>query len=744
NSDQSSTIINSNTVTTHTIGFNIDDPYLSDVASNGGGGYYTASSSADLLAAFQEILRTTLNIDTTFVSPGVTVNSFNRLTHRNEIYFSLFQPQETPHWPGNLKRYKITSSGSILDANDVDAIDASTCYFKDDAVSYWDTIQDGNDTAEGGAARQLPSYSARNLYTYYSGSSSTNLNNSANHISITNKANISKSMLSIDGESDAYHENLINWVRGKDVNDADDDNVTDEDRDQLSDPLHSAPYLVIYGGTDDDPDITVFYGDNEGMLHAIDASDGEEIFAFAPEEVLSNFDTLYKNSGADDHPYGLDGPVTAWVKDGNANSIIESDEDDHVYVYVGMRRGGRNYYALDVTDRNSPKFLWKITGGSGDFTNMGQSWARPIKTKINVSGTSREVLIISGGYDDAQDSVNIRTPDSIGNSIYIVDAEDGSLIWKAGDGGTYDLNLGDMDYSIPATVRAIDTNSDGYADQMYVGDMGGQLWRFDIRNGNAASSLVTGAVIADLGGATTATARRFYHEPDVSQTVKNSQQQLTVAIGSGYQAHPLSTEVEDRFFVIHQTDTNSAPADSNLDGSPDYVTLVESDLYDATDNTIENGTDAQKTAAISALAAASGWFIEMEGELSDGSNDPGEKILSRALTFGGVVYFSSYQPSATVSADCTIAPGLSKLYAVNITNGTPAGIIDSSTGTNNDGTDASDRFSTLLTSGLPPDPVHLRISNDSGSGVTNLISVGTEIFTAGERELTTKTHWYTE
>ena len=81
---------------------------------------------------------------------------------------------------------------------------------------------------------------------------------------------------------------------------------------------------------------------------------------------------------------------------------------------------------------------------------------------------------------------------------------------------------------------------------------------------------------------------------------------------------------------------------------------------------------------------------------------------------------------------------------MNITNGTPAGIIDSSTGTDNDGTDASDRFSTLLTSGLPPDPVHLRISNDSGSGVTNLISVGTEIFTAGERELTTKTHWYTE
>ena len=744
NNDQSSTIINSNTVTTHTIGFNIDDPYLSDVASNGGGGYYTASSSADLLAAFQEILRTTLNIDTTFVSPGVTVNSFNRLTHRNEIYFSLFQPQETPHWPGNLKRYKVTSAGSILDANDVDAIDPSTGYFKDDAVSYWDNIQDGNNTAEGGAARQLPSYSSRKLYTYYSGSPSTSLNNSANQISVANKATIDKSMLSIDGESDNYHDNLINWIRGKDVNDVDDDNVTDEDRKQLSDPLHSAPFLVIYGGTDEEPDITIFYGDNEGILHAVDASDGEEIFAFAPEEVLSNFDTLFKNSGADDHPYGLDGEVTAWVKDGNANSIIEPENDDHVYIYVGMRRGGRNYYALDVTDRDNPKFLWKITGGSGDFTNLGQTWARPVKTKVNISGTTKDVLIFSGGYDENQDSVNIRTADSIGNSIYIVDAEDGSLIWKAGDGNSFDLNLGDMDYSIPASIRAIDTNSDGFADQMYVGDMGGQLWRFDIHNGNALASLISGGIIADLGGSTTSTARRFYHEPDVSRTIKNSSQQLSIAIGSGYHAHPLSTEVEDRFFVIHQNAAKTAPPDTNFDGTPDYVTLTESDLFDTTDNIIENGTNAQRTAALANLASSSGWYIEMEGELSSGSKDPGEKVLSSSLTFGGVIYFTSYQPSATVSADCTIAPGLSKLYAVNVNNGSPAGITSVSSGTTVDGTDTADRFSILLTSGLPPDPVHLRIRDESTGQTENLISVSTELHMAADRELTTKTHWYTE
>ena len=730
--DNNANIPGTNTIKTHTIGFNIADEYLGDLAN--GGDYYTASSSADLLDVFQEILRTTLNIDTTFVSPGVTVNSFNRLTHRSEIYFSLFQPQETPHWPGNLKRYKITSDGDILDKNGDDAIDDQTGYFKDTAVSFWNTVQDGNDTAEGGAARKLPAYATRNLYTHYSGSSSNSLTHADNAISVANKANISKSLLSIDSETNTYHENLIDWVRGKDVNDVDGDNVTDEDRKQLSDPLHSSPHLVIYGGTDDAPDITIFYGDNEGFLHAINAATGVEYFAFAPEELLPNFNKLFSNSGAIDHPYGLDGPVTAWVKDIDADSTIEPDDGEHVYVYAGMRRGGRNYYALNVTDRSQPSVLWKITGGSGDFTDLGQTWARPIKTKINVDGTTREVLIISGGYDTQQDSVTTRTADAMGNAIFIVDASTGQKIWSVGDGG-HDLNLNAMDYSIPATVRAIDVNSDGFADQMYVGDMGGQLWRFDITNGNPVSSLVTGGVIADLAGNNASTARRFYHEPDISVSVKNGVRQLAIAIGSGYQAHPLDTGISDRFFVIYQSDVSGAPADANSDGIPDYVTLTESNLFDTTSNEVENGTNAEIAAARTALAAANGWYIDMLGEVN-GSNQSGEKVLSRALTFGGVVYFSTYQPSATISANCTISPGLSKLYTVNLSDGTPASL------ENGDGTDTSDRYTTLLTSGLPPDPVHLRISDNNG--LNDLVSVGTEIRKMPVDKIVTKTYWHSE
>ncbi|MCP5019059.1 MAG: VWA domain-containing protein [Ketobacter sp.] len=726
--DQSSTVINSQRIKTHTIGFNIDDPYLGRIASNGGGGYYTASSSSDLLTAFDEILRSVLNVDTTFVSPGVTVNAFNRLNHRNEIYFALFQPQDSERWPGNLKRYKITSSGSIVDRNGADAIDQDTGTFKDTAVSYWNTVLDGNNTELGGAAYQVPNSGSRNIYTYHSDSSSTLLTEGRNLLTYSNTY-MTKARLAIEGESDSYHQNLINWIRGQDVLDSDEDNSTTDQRNQLSDPLHSAPYLVTYGGTDDAPDITIYYGDNEGLLHAIDAATGQEQFAFVPEELLSNFDKLYRNNGSNDHPYGMDGYVTAWIHDVDADSVIETADSDHVYLYAGMRRGGRSYYALNVTNRNAPRLLWSITGGSGDYSDLGQSWARPIKTKINIDGTLTDVLIISGGYDPDQDDVNVRTTDSMGNAIFIVNAATGDLIWSAGNGVSHDLNLADMDYSIPASVRAIDVDGNGTTDQFYVGDMGAQIWRFDVNNGNAVASLVTGGVIANLGGSTTASARRFFHELDTSIVVKNGVRQLALTLGSGFQAHPLSEEVSDRFYMILQSDLFNAPADTDSDGSPDYITLTESDLFDTTNNRIVNGSDTERAAASTALNNAKGWYIQLEGEYNS-TTAPGEKVLSRALTLDGVLYFTTYLPSATVSANCEPTAGVSKLYSVNLYDASPL----------NNQTATTDRHTILDTVGLPPNPVHLRISD--GDGTSDLISVGSEIFQHSVGDIITKTFWY--
>lgn len=53
------------------------------------------------------------------------------------------------------------------------------------------------------------------------------------------------------------------------------------------------------------------------------------------------------------------------------NFIIEIVDNDYVYIYMGMCRGGRNYYVLNVINCNSLWMFWIINGGFGDFVKMG-------------------------------------------------------------------------------------------------------------------------------------------------------------------------------------------------------------------------------------------------------------------------------------------------------------------------------------------------------------------------------------
>ncbi len=714
------------TVKTHVIGFGLSSDadattFLNNLAQAGGTqSAKSASDAASLLDAFESIVENILALDTTFVSPGVTVNTFNRLTHRNEIYYALFKPESTPSWPGNLKRYAINSSGTILDVLGNDAIDSNTGFFKDTARSWWSTSADGANADQGAAAANLPSSSSRDIYTYYSGSTSITLSNTANAFNTTN---VSKTMLGIGSETDAYHQNLISWARGADPSNS------GAERKRLADPLHSVPHLVTYGGTDANPDLTIFYGDNEGFFHAINAETGVEEFAFIPEELLPNLNTVYTNDQADSHPYGIDGPVNAWVYDMNGdNQIVEAD-GDHVYVYFGMRRGGRSYYALDVTDRSRPKYLWRIQGGTGDFTELGQTWSKPVKTKINLSGNIKDVLIFSGGYDEDQDNVTVTTADDVGRAIYIVDAETGQKLWSAGPSGATE-NFTDMRYSIPGNVRVLDMNGDGLADQMYAGDVGGQLWRFDIENGSSAAGLVTGAVIADISGSGQANARRFYHEPDVSVIIENNTRKLAISIGSGYRAHPLSTVTNDRMYMFKQEDVFDAPDDGPDSGTyPDYVKIDESDLYDATQNLVQSSDSNTQRTALSALEAASGWYINLEAN--------GEKMISTPLAVSGQLFFTTYSPE-TNTASCQPSNGTSRLYSVNVLD---AGAVNTSNN-NSSSVDKRERFETLMTVGIPADPVRLRISDTNGT--KDVLCVGTECDPISSGQALTRTYWYTE
>jgi type IV pilus assembly protein PilY1 len=132
-----------------------------------------------------------------------------------------------------------------------------------------------------------------------------------------------------------------------------------------------------------------------------------------------------------------------------------------------MRRGGSSYFVFDVSERLAPKLEFSINAGDAGLERMGQSWSRPTLTQVQIGGSIKDVMIVGGGYDESQDDKSIRSEDSVGNAVYMFDANTGDLLWSAGNDGN-DLVLNDMKYSIPGRVSVIDRNSDGLADHMYV------------------------------------------------------------------------------------------------------------------------------------------------------------------------------------------------------------------------------------------------------------------------------------
>lgn len=725
------------TVSVYTVGFETDQALLADTATNGGGSYYLADDAESLETVFNSIVRSVMQTSTTFVSPGIAVNTFNRLNHLDALYFSVFQPEQTPLWAGNLKRYRLASDGVIMDSVSQPAVEKNTGFFKSTAKSWWleGETADGADVSKGGAAVLHPTVNAeRKVFTHYPGSSSSVLSSSNNALTVANKANLTKTMFGNASMSDAEHDNLINWTRGADTGGAD----PTLSRKFIADPLHSIPQLVIYGGSSAAPDVAIFFGDNQGFLHAVNGETGEAYFSFMPSELFPIQATLMANNDiVADRPYGMDGSPTSWIEDYNGDGVINSSvvdkttRNDFVRLYTGMRRGGRNYYGLDVTDRSNPVWLWTIRGGTGDFTELGQSWSKPTKTKINIQNAEKEVLIFGGGYDTQQDTVTVRTADTVGRAIYIVDAATGSVLWWAGPTGSgADVTFSDMKYSIPSSPKVIDVSGDGLADQIYVGDMGGQIWRLDIANGESARNLVTGGVIGDFGGSDASSHRRFYYAPDVFGFKYGNVRYLGLVIGSGWQEHPLDTVVEDRVYMLRIAAVTSAPTVTTGDTEEIvYEKLTEADLYDTTENLIGQGTDAQQSEAAASLKDAQGWYIRF--------TRPGEKMLSTSQTIANQTFFTTYEPTPSTTG-CVPSAGAPRLFHISAEDGTPVLNYDLFASSSSDNLTREDREVALMTTGLPPSPQRMRIDGK------DIICVGAECIPVETVTGVVETYWYEE
>lgn len=755
-------------ITTYTIGFDFDksdtdlqaaERLLRDTATAGGGKFFEAVSKESLVDAFDFIVAEILAVNSTFSSPAVSVNAFNRATNLDDLYFTLFKPAQGPHWDGNLKKFKLqfdtTNEPFIADQFGVPAIDAGTGFFKDTITSYWTQTADspdGGETAKGGAAGMLSL--TRNVYTYtgaYAGTNGVqtpstaggNINTPANVLNDPN-TNITDTMLGgvllkpdvtyVDNGTSttvSYRVALLMWAFGNDILDIDQDGKALEARRIVGDPLHSEPALVQYGKTaGGDPDLVAYVATNDGYLHAFNSLTGQENYSFVPQELLSNLSKIFDNNGSG-KSYGLDGNVVPWINDVDKNGIL--DAGDTAYLFVGMRRGGRNIYSLDATSKTDPVLRWKIKGGIGDFAELGETWSTPNVAKIKLNGAAKAVLIFGAGYDTQQDSVTFRTPDTVGRGIYIVDALTGDMLWRVGPDIGASTQMADMVYSIPARVKPLDIDGDGFIDRIYAGDMGGQLWRFDIKTGASGStnlaSLITGGRIADLAvNADAAQTRRFYYPPDVALIAEQGKAPyLSVVAVSGYRAHPLNTAIHDRAYMIRDEDVYNQP--TNADYTAKMVT--EADLYDTTANLIGgDGTTAENSVAAAALSAAKGWYISLEK--LDGTF-VGEKGLSEPLILNGNMIFTTYIPAAvgaTTSA-CRPNDGTGAVYFVKVADGTPDYVVSGTVGTR------PDRQRLLARGGIPPSP-NVIITDQ---GVATLC-IGTECEDAKLSNSLQKSYWF--
>ncbi|WP_159931199.1 pilus assembly protein [Oceanicoccus sp. KOV_DT_Chl] len=678
-------------MTVHTVGFGAatDEDLLIDTARNGGGEYKQADSAAELLLALKELFKQTEFEKDTFVAPAVAVNAYNGLQHRDELYFALFQPASTPRWTGNIKKYKL-KNGKLVDANNAEAVDTNTGYFKNSALSYWttqtnwapgvdydidgddnDIEPDGSQISLGGFAYEFAAPASRNILTYM-GSAPTLP--STGGVSLTTQLptpiTSSTVVTTVDlglGASDATTEaiatNVVDFARGGAVGETVSNHF-------LADFVHNQPTVVTYRTIDadnDEFDDTLFAASNMGFFHAIDADDGSEIFSYIPKELLPNLTTYYQNSGTfSDKVYGLDSPMAVWRHDDNKNGSIVTaagivETDEHVYIYQGMRRGGKTLYALDVSNRSVPKLLWQVTGGGGTngtsgFDDLGQTWSVPQRATIKTWGCTppaddshacdREVLFFGGGYDTKHDTAPDSSDDE-GNAIFMVDATTGELLWSAGKTG-HTINSTDMTNSFPANVTPADITGDGYIDFLFAVDVLGSLWRFDFDiEANSANDFATGGVIAELGG-TGSELRRFYNAPDVSyQRERGVSAYLSIAIGSGWRAHPLNKDVNDYLFMIYDSHAFNVPTDYTYMGS-DPIGLNH--LATAS---LTNGI-------VSTPVNSSGWALALDSSL-------GEKMLTKTVTFDNQLLFSTFLPDASLSCDGKTGNG--RYYFLDVLSG---------------------------------------------------------------------------
>lgn len=696
-----------NVVDVYTVGFGTLGPVnslLQKTADEGNGLFFSGNQAETLTQALVRSVQDIISKSQGFSAATVPAA---RTSAGGELYTTLFQPTSSrPFWPGLLRNYRITAAGEILDANGNCALenlaDPAFCLggtFKSEALAppFWN------------ASKVMPGANSRNLTVSINAGSSqivqdfdltvsaADLGPSVGNVSayppspnVTSIADLDEAIVSFiagcewgTGVTSGGTDDFQGCVDRTRV----DNGLTQADR--LGDIFHSNPVVIgapssfieeiSYAQFASNPnyaerDRVIIAGANDGFLHGFNAGTwdapnsrynegtGVETFGFMPWGARSQIADLAKDD-ASLHSLSVDGsPSVAdvWL-DSNSDPLnAKLASEWRTIAVAGLREGGEHYYALDLTDpsaANYPGYLWEfpLESDTSWRSYIAETWSQPVITRVRMERTNGDieevwVAVVGFGYDATSDPNEpaVYNPLSLkGRGMMMIEIATGRPIAVRKFGtGTGDVS--DMLYAIPSAPAVLDYDQDGFADVIYIGDVGGNVWKWVIRAPGianpSASTLFQPAwqfrkfFDHDPTLADTVHARSFYFAP--SATVSRGILHLGFGSGERSDLNCSSTlngcNLLNRFYILRDRDIWDTGTLAEIDGRP---AVDGGDLTDVT--AFENACPTTEP---------EGFFFSVPD---------GEKFVTNSEVFNSFFFASTFVPDLSNACE---PDGRSTLY----------------------------------------------------------------------------------
>jgi type IV pilus assembly protein PilY1 len=224
-----------------------------------------------------------------------------------------------------------------------------------------------------------------------------------------------------------------------------------------------------------------FVAANDGFLHAIDISTGNELWAYAPRSALAAMgQSTQRNWGF------------RTLHDGTPTVARAAASGE--MLFGGLGSGGNGWYGIDLsqatgaldaaTRANTVK--WELPGTDATLQQqMGLAVGKPLLAKTKRFG---EVLLLASGY-------NAGVNDGRGR-VFIIDPLTGAVQATLATPQVGGVTTGDPGLAHINTFR----EADGSVRYVYGGDERGNLWRFDLGDATTQPGVNRLARLADSNG----------------------------------------------------------------------------------------------------------------------------------------------------------------------------------------------------------------------------------------------------